>query len=189
MAMCLTFTVISCRKDDTGGKTDPLPFPMDDNKDLSVSPGDDFFSYCNGTWYKNTPTPASGTVGGVYDAERAMVQRVEEMKKDVPDVRRFFEGMDHMWDTPEASMAYVQKLVDAIPVPQNHEEAFRYAGKLLMEGVPTIVEILHWAEKMRGEHFLNEDGTIMVESNDLRGRLKTGLPSEYGMCSIFDVVD
>ncbi|MBE6222853.1 MAG: M13 family metallopeptidase [Bacteroidales bacterium] len=142
MAMCLTFTVISCRKDDMGGKTDPLPFPMDDYKDLSVSPGDDFFSYCNGTWYKNTPTPATGTVGGVYDAQRAMVQRVEEMKKDVPEVRRFFEGMDHMWDTPEASMAYVQKLVDAIPVPQNHEEAFRYAGKLLMEGVPTIVEML-----------------------------------------------
>lgn len=62
------------------------------------------------------------------------------------------------------------------------------AEKMAIE-VPTIVEILHWAEKMRGEHFLNADGTIMADSSDLFGRLKTGLPSEYGMNSIFDVVD
>ncbi len=62
------------------------------------------------------------------------------------------------------------------------------AEKMAVE-VPTIVEILHWAEKMRGEHFLNEDGTINFGSKDLRGQLKTGLPSEYGMNSIFDVVD
>jgi putative endopeptidase len=29
------------------------------NMDLSVAPGDDFFSYANGTWIKNTPIPAS----------------------------------------------------------------------------------------------------------------------------------
>lgn len=40
---------LSCVKEPVS-TVDPLPFPMDGNKDLSVAPGDDFFRYCNGGW-------------------------------------------------------------------------------------------------------------------------------------------
>ncbi|MBP5614298.1 MAG: NAD/NADP octopine/nopaline dehydrogenase family protein [Bacteroidales bacterium] len=62
------------------------------------------------------------------------------------------------------------------------------AEKMAIE-VPTVVEIIKWAEKMRGERLLNEDGLILADSKDLGDRFKTGLPSEYGMNSINDVVD
>lgn len=62
------------------------------------------------------------------------------------------------------------------------------AEKLAIE-VPTIVEIIRWAEKMRGERLLNEDDFIKADSKDFGDRFKTGLPSEYGMNSINDVVD
>ncbi len=37
------------------------------NMDLSVKPGDDFFSYANGNWIKNNPVPASKTRWGSFD--------------------------------------------------------------------------------------------------------------------------
>jgi len=38
--------------------------------DLSVNPGDDFFSYVNGTWVKNTEIPADLSRYGSFDALR-----------------------------------------------------------------------------------------------------------------------
>src|SRR5262249_23544784 len=38
--------------------------------DKSIVPGDDFFSYANGTWVKNTPIPADRSrIGGFYIAD------------------------------------------------------------------------------------------------------------------------
>lgn len=68
-------TLISCAKD-SASATDPLPLPADleTSKDLSVKPGDSFYDYCNGTWLKNTPIPATGATGGMYDQDAAMKQ-------------------------------------------------------------------------------------------------------------------
>lgn len=63
-----------------------------------------------------------------------------------------------------------------------------FAEKLDIK-VPTIVEILRWAEQMRNEHFLDETDIILINSKDLCERFKIGLPSEYGKQTIFDVVD
>jgi putative endopeptidase len=35
--------------------------------DKSVAPGDDFFSYANGTWVKNTPIPPDKARYGLFD--------------------------------------------------------------------------------------------------------------------------
>ena len=52
--------IVSCTKEPVSA-TDPLPLPSgaEAGKDLSIKPGDNFYDYCNGTWLKNTPIPAS----------------------------------------------------------------------------------------------------------------------------------
>ena len=40
------------------------------NMDLSVKPGDDFYTYANGTWVKNNPVPAKETRWGSFNALR-----------------------------------------------------------------------------------------------------------------------
>lgn len=65
----------------------------------------------------------------------------------------------------------------------------KWMAEKLSIKVPTIVEILRWAERMRGELILNEQDDIMIDSRDLCVKFKTGLPSEYGKKTIFDVVD
>ena len=44
-------TIAACSDDTVPSAVDEKPWTLDGNKDISVSPGDDFFMYCNGAWY------------------------------------------------------------------------------------------------------------------------------------------
>jgi putative endopeptidase len=57
-----------------------------DARDESIKPGDDFFKYAGGTWYKNFEIPSDKTRFGAFDklAERSETQikaLVEEISK------------------------------------------------------------------------------------------------------------
>lgn len=63
-----------------------------------------------------------------------------------------------------------------------------FAEKFHLE-TPTINEILHWAQLMRGEKIISADNHLLVDSPDLVQPFKTGIPSVYGFNSIEDCVD
>ena len=62
----LALAAAACR----GGETDNQAEAVDGNKsgidlaamDKSVKPGDDFFLYANGSWFKNTEIPADRSI-------------------------------------------------------------------------------------------------------------------------------
>ena len=136
----------SCSKDEVAQEvpsaTDPYPYPDEytGNKDLSVNPGDSFFDYCNGTWLKKNPIPADPTknLGGLYAAEAKMNERVEQLKKDVPDMGKFFALMDHIHDYPTESRAYIEAEMAKMKKPSSKEEAYRAIGKLYLEGINVL---------------------------------------------------
>ena len=88
--------LFACEKVEPVSTKDPFPMPsgMEESKDLSVEPGDSFFDYCNGSWIKMTPIPATGTVGGMYDQIPAMEQRVEQLKAEDADILRMYELLE-----------------------------------------------------------------------------------------------
>ena len=133
-----SLALVACVKIDPESATDPLPMPaeMEKNKDLSVDPGDSFYDYCLGTWLKNTPIPASGAVGGMYEQDEEMVARVEELKASVPDLARFFELMSAESGQPEASKAFLDAQKARFPKPQTRDEALITLGKMIAEGIP-----------------------------------------------------
>ena len=48
--------------------------------DKSVTPGDDFFTYANGTWVKNTPIPDDrSNIGGFYIADKIREKQTREL--------------------------------------------------------------------------------------------------------------
>lgn len=52
--------------------------------DKSVTPGDDFFSYANGTWVKNTPIPADRSrIGGFYIADQLREKNTRALFDDI----------------------------------------------------------------------------------------------------------
>ena len=141
----------ACSKDDVAeipSATDPYPYPADytANKDLSVHPGDSFFDYCNGTWLKNHPISddPNKTLGGIYAAKEAMEERVEEVKKSVPDISHFFTLTDHMHDYSKESRDYITALMAKYKKPTTKEEAYRTLGKMFLDGFDVVNLSLVW---------------------------------------------
>ncbi len=54
----------------TANAQSPTKFINPDNMDLSVKPGDDFYTYASGTWIKNNPVPAKETRWGSFNVLR-----------------------------------------------------------------------------------------------------------------------
>ena len=134
----------ACSKDDieASSATDPYPYPDEylANKDLSVKPGDSFYDYCNGTWLDKNPIPddPKKNLGGLYAAEAAMEERVEELKRTVPDISRFYTLSDHMHDYSKESRDYIAALDAKYKKPATKEEAYRTLGKMFMDGIDVI---------------------------------------------------
>lgn len=108
---------------------------METNKDYSVHPGDSFYDYCNGSWLRNNPIPATEAAGGMYDQTEAMSKRVEQLISDVPDIGRFAELLNATSGQPEPSKTYLDALKARFPKPQSKEEAFITMGKMMADGI------------------------------------------------------
>ena len=146
------FTVLSCEKDRSIEVTDPYPFPESYTacKDNSVAPGDSFFDYCNGAWLAANPIPAdpSQVLGGLYDAEEVMDARVEQLKAEVPDLKKFFSLIEQIHGTPEQSHAYIDAQKAKYSKPKSLEDAYRTVGKMYMDGVNAIgIATVTWWDK------------------------------------------
>lgn len=134
----LLVLILACQKDPIvpPSAIDPLPFPPDAGKDLSVNPGDDFWQYCNGTWDKGTPTPATGAVGTMYNAFPAMEQKVDEIIAGDPSLRHYFQLSDELYANAQEAIQYFSALKSSYPQPQSRDEVFRTIGRLIMDGMP-----------------------------------------------------
>ena len=100
----------ACQKAESVSTKDPLPLPsgMAENKDLSVKPGDSFYDYCNGSWIKKTPIPASGAKGGLYEQVPEMEQRVEQLKAENNHIIRMWQQVGLTVETAGDSQALIQ---------------------------------------------------------------------------------
>ena len=133
-------TMTACSEDSTEtlSATDPYPYPeaYNANKDLTVKPGDSFYDYCNGTWLAQNPIPTdpSKTLGGLYEAGDVMEKRVEELKANVPDLKKYYALVTQIHMQPEATRAYINAQKTKIQKPQSKEEAYRTIGKMYLNG-------------------------------------------------------
>ena len=133
---CMLAGALACQKEAAPeSATDPFDFPLEENKDLSTQPGDDFWQYCNGAWYAKAETLAEDAVGGVYDMEPVMAAKVEALVAKVPSLEKYFQLLDEMYDHQEESMAFLASLQAQIKAPQTQEEIFKTLGWLIANGL------------------------------------------------------
>lgn len=64
----------------------------------------------------------------------------------------------------------------------------KWAADRLGIDVPTIDEIIEWAQELRQE-VLIENGELKLDSDDLNQKYKSGIPYFYGYQTIDDIVD
>jgi putative endopeptidase len=96
----------------TAAAAPPVPDVVAANIDTSIDPGDDFFSYANGTWLKANPIPASESNWGIgklvdedlYTKLRAISERAAANTSAVPgsDERKVGDFWDMAMDQTRA---------------------------------------------------------------------------------------
>ena len=133
----LVLAAVSCQKENTSAVDNlPLPENFAEGVDTSVKPGDSFFDYCNGAWLKKQDPHPARNIGGLYDGDIVMQQRVEQLKQTVPDIGRFYQLLDNIYTQPEKELAFINAKKAAVKKPESKEEAFRTIGKMVAEGAP-----------------------------------------------------
>ena len=146
LALMMVTGLSSCSEKDNpvASVTDPLPFPMDAYKDRSISPGDDFYMYCNGGWIAENPVPEGTSEISIYiDGEAINRKRYDEMMAEEPLFKRLFDDAAHVLDSKDASRAFLDAWLAKLPTPDNTttEEYLRLIGRFAKEGVPDMVSL------------------------------------------------
>ena len=117
------------------------------NMDLSVAPGDDYFSYANGTWIKNTPIPASEVWWGTakisendnFKKIKAMLEEAassspsDKMEKMVGDMYK--SGMDTT-AIDKLGISPIKADLDRIATIKNTDDLFAEIALNQTMGVP-----------------------------------------------------
>jgi len=84
----LGLSVAACRSGETGNQTEAVEGSKSGidlvAMDKSVKPGDDFFSYANGTWFKNTQIPADrSSIGAFFITSQELEKRMDALMADI----------------------------------------------------------------------------------------------------------
>ena len=146
LTFCVGMVITSCSETDipVAPDTDLQPFPMDAYKDWSISPGDDFYMYCNGGWIAENPVPEGTYEISIYmDADEMNRKRFDEMMAEEPLFKRLFDDAAHVLDSKDASRAFLDTWLAKLPTPDNTttEEYLRLIGRFAKEGVPNMVSL------------------------------------------------
>src|ERR1700761_4517794 len=107
------------------------------NMDLTVVPGDDFFSYANGTWIKNTPIPASEVWWGTAkisenDNFKKIKTMLEEAASSSPS-DKMEKMVGDMYKSGMDTMAIDKLGIDPIKGSLQRVDAIKNSDDLLAE--------------------------------------------------------
>ena len=84
----LTVTTVACRMSEEGNQAEVASDAKSGLNlaamDKSVKPGDDFFMYANGTWFKNTEIPADrGSIGSFLIPQQQLEERMDGLMEEI----------------------------------------------------------------------------------------------------------
>lgn len=126
---------------------DHLPWPISEYMDLTVRPGDNFYMYCNGTYWNNTEVDKEHVIKGLTSTEMS-----EALNKMIANHRDpAFTQLKAMLAQPLSNdefYAFLKPFYDRINKIQSYEDAFALAGQLKTEGVKSFFNLVLTQRKM-----------------------------------------
>lgn len=146
----LAWVVVSCQDDDftpilpdeqeVPSAKDNLPWPLTQYMDaVNYRPGDDFFMYCNGNYWK-TADMGNKKIVGFYDTE--MVDALKVLTSSVTNpVYEQLKVHENVEVSNAQFYAFLKPFYEKIDGIQCYEDAFRVAGELRMAGTQKIVDL------------------------------------------------
>ena len=140
---------LNCSSDHTASHTQ-RPDELASHIDKSVNPGDDFFHYANGTWFKEHPIPASEASNGIWqikqDTTNAQIRSICESAAAMKNPKEgsnkqkigdfFYTGMDSV-SLNQKGISGLKNDLDRIDAIQNLKELAQEAAYIYtVSGAP-----------------------------------------------------
>ena len=114
-------------------------------RDTAVQPGDDFFDYANGGWYKATEIPADKAAYGMFNVlddlsrERTRTILEEAAKRPGDKIGDYYTSYMDQAAIDAKGIAPVQPWLDRIAAAKSKDELVRTMAYLSRRGVPNLV--------------------------------------------------
>jgi predicted metalloendopeptidase len=135
-----------------------------DARDVSVKPGDDFFNYAGGTWYKNFDIPSDKTRYGAFDklAERSETQikeLIEEISQGTdlnPEQQMIANFYAAYMDTDSANakgISPIQPILDKIIHIDNKSSLTAAFGRAWLDGSVSPISGGMWFNRLDPDQY------------------------------------
>lgn len=135
-----------------------------DARDMSVKPGDDFFMYAGGTWYKNYELPADKTRYGAFNK---LADRSEEQVKAIIDelstktdltgeeklVADFYQSYMDTDRINQLGVSPIQPILDNISSIENINDLTATFGKAWLEDTVTPIWAGMWFNRLDPDQY------------------------------------
>ena len=133
--------------------------------DTSVNPGNDFFMYCNGGFWRNNPAVGYEYYGINQEARIDAYNRMSALT--LPSFEKIKTDIDRIADTQSEAGKTIQGALDRISAVTTQEEAWKLMGQLMAEGfqTPVDLEIFSKDGKMAFALYLDEDFEWYAKEN------------------------
>lgn len=119
---------------------DNQPWPLTQYMDAAnYRPGDDFFMYCNGSYWKNTSLGDNKLICGFLTTE--MEEALSQLSAGISSPA--FEQLkahQNVQLTNDQFYAFLEPYFDKIDGIQSYEDAFRVAGELKRKGLNNLLK-------------------------------------------------
>ena len=159
--------VISCTRTPSG--TSQAPDTLAAHIDSTVNPGDDFFLFANGKWFRENPIPASEQYNGIFqiiqDTVSAQIRNICETAASMTQAKPgsnkqkigdfFFSGMDSV-TLNKNGISPIQKYLTRIDEAKNLPDLFREAAFIhLVAGSPMFGFYVGQDDKISSKNAIN----------------------------------
>ena len=167
IALALTMVLTSCTVSDIPvSAVDEGQWAIDESfMDTSVNPGNDFFMYCNGGFWRNNPAVGYEYYGINQEARIDAYNRMSALT--LPSFEKIKTDIDRIADTQSEAGKTIQGALDRISAVTTQEEAWKLMGQLMAEGfqTPVDLEIFSKDGKMAFALYLDEDFEWYAKEN------------------------
>lgn len=135
-----------------------------DARDLSVKPGDNFFQYAGGTWYKNFEMPSDKTRFGAFDklAERsevqikAIVEEITDLKELSPEqqlVNDFYVAYMNVDDVDAKGITPIQPILTSVENIEDKQQLTAAFGRAWLDGSSSPISGGMWFNRLDPDQY------------------------------------
>lgn len=165
LLVIMTYTLAACSDEsvDITSTVDTKDWVFDQNMDTIYRPGDNFFMFCNGTWYNKADLGGNKRIGLVYsEAGNIVDKRVAKLNNI--QIKKFYSDAEQIDLTTESAIRAIQKNLEITKNIKTKEEAWEAIAKTMQMGYGAFLGIQPYSRG--GKMYLTFKSTFKFDNEE-----------------------